>query len=202
MIPVARQVFARTVSGMRRRSAVSAVVALCLVTGCSMTRTLSPAQSSGSAGVTRVGLTRYAPGQRISLPPITAKDWAGATLNLTAASPMVTVINVWASWCAPCRDESPVLGRLWRQSGSHVHFIGLDETDVHSAAARFAASAGTGYTQVSDPDSALLVKLKVLPTVGIPSTLVLDRQGRVAGRVVGPVTAVELQSLISDATSS
>ncbi len=77
-----------------------------------------------------------------------------------------------------------------------VVFVGIDEADTTSAGRAFAASAGMSYPSFVDPQGALLSKLKVLPQMGIPSTLVLDRRGRIAARVIGPTTAAELKQVL------
>jgi thiol-disulfide isomerase/thioredoxin len=107
------------------------------------------------------------------------------------------VLNVWASWCEPCRGESPLLGRVAAAtSGAGVRFVGIDEQDRADAARTFAASAGTTYPHVQDPDGSLLHSLRLVPSSGIPSTLVLDESGAVAVRVIGPVAPETFQALV------
>ncbi len=82
-----------------------------------------------------------------------------------------------------------------------VVFVGIDEADTTSAGRAFATSAGMTYPSFVDPDGALLSKLKVLPQMGIPSTLVLDTSGRIAARVIGPTNATELKQLLDGLVS-
>ncbi len=77
-----------------------------------------------------------------------------------------------------------------------VVFVGIDEADTTSAGRAFAASAGMTYPSFVDPQGAMLSKLKMLPQMGIPSTLVLDTHGRIAARVIGPTTAAELKQVL------
>jgi peroxiredoxin len=77
-----------------------------------------------------------------------------------------------------------------------VRFLGVDEEDSSSRARAFAASVGATYPSLVDKEGLLLRKLTVLPQVGIPSTLVLDANGRMAARVIGPITSPQLQQIV------
>ncbi len=110
----------------------------------------------------------------------------------------VLVLNVWASWCANCRDEAAVLATAARAAGpGGARFIGIDEQDEAAAARKFVAAAGTGYPQLADPTGSVLNRLSLLPRSGIPSTLLVDRHGNMAARIVGPVTGPQLEKLIT-----
>ena len=108
----------------------------------------------------------------------------------------VLVINVWASWCETCRDESAALAKLAKDDSSDTAFVGIDEQDNAKAARAFVASTGMNYPQLSDPQGRTLSKLSTLPNFGIPSTLVVDPQGRMAARIIGAVSGPQLQRLI------
>lgn len=149
-----------------------------------------------------MGVTSYAPDQRSAVPALGGTTLDGKHLALSQYAGDVVVINVWASWCYPCRTESPVLARLAKSAGPHVHFVGIDESDGHAAAAKFVASVGATYPELRDDDGSLLGRLRLLPTKGIPSTLVVDAGGRMAGRVIGPVTEAALTRLIALASTA
>jgi peroxiredoxin len=178
-----------------RRWASAAVGVAVLVAGC------AAANSGGhpiTGGAIPLGAQLFPVGDRQQLPPIAGKTLTGANLALRSfAGRSVLVLNVWASWCANCRDESAALAKLSHSFGpATASFVGIDEQDVASAARRFVTSTGTGYPQLADPDGTTLNRLTLLPSSGIPSTLVVDRQGNMAARIVGPVTAPQLQKLI------
>jgi hypothetical protein len=84
--------------------------------------------------------------------------------------------------------------------GRGVAFVGIDERDDAAAARRFAARAGARYPELFDPASKLLARLPQLPQMGIPSTLVVDRTGRAAARIIGAVHAGELRRALGAAT--
>jgi thiol-disulfide isomerase/thioredoxin len=132
-------------------------------------------------------------------PDVSGTTLEGSKFALHDVAGNVVVINVWASWCEPCRAESPVLAHLERRlTAQKVRFVGIDETDTKTSATRFVASTGARYPQLVDSDGALLGQLTLLPQKGIPSTLILDRHHRMAARVIGQVTGVEVQTLVNE----
>ena len=171
------------------------VVAAVLLTGCGAAAGKS---SKVSDSVDVVGLTTYALSGRHPAPALKGKTFDGTALTLAALDQgKVVVLNVWASWCVPCREESPMLGSAAKTYATRgVAFVGIDEDDTTAAGRAFATSAGMSYPSFVDPDGELLSKLKMLPQMGIPSTLVLDKHGRVAARVIGPTNAAELTQVL------
>jgi thiol-disulfide isomerase/thioredoxin len=174
--------------------AVSALAACASANG----RGTPTATPSGAAD--RPGVTLFAAGSRQLAPRLTGSSLTGTKITLDAsAEHKVVILNVWASWCEPCRNESPMLAAMsqhFRTSG--VEFFGIDERDTNSKARAFVNTTHMSYEQVADPDGALLLKLKFLPQMGIPSTLILDREGRMAARVIGPATGAALEQIVND----
>ena len=106
----------------------------------------------------------------------------------------VGVVNVWASWCSPCRAEIPSLIELSKQYHS-VQFIGILTRDNLVAAEAFARNKAIPYPTLID--DALLIGFKgTLPANAIPSTVLIDKQGRVAARISGAITLTSLSDLI------
>ena len=180
---------------MPRRFAVLLIAASITLTGCGAAAG-SSAKTASSLDV--VGLTTYAVNDRHSAPALKGKTFDGTPLSLGGVGQgKVVVLNVWASWCGPCREESPMLGATAKSYAAQgVVFVGIDEADTTSAGRAFATSAGMTYPSFVDPDGGLLSKLKMLPQMGIPSTLVLDTHGRIAARVIGPTNAAELKQVL------
>lgn len=172
----------------------SVLLAGCATSGGAGSRVSGAAPSAGD----RVGVTVYAVGERPTIPDVSGTTLDGASFALSALRGHVVVLNTWASWCEPCRAESPVLAQVATATASAgVRFVGIDEQDTPAAARAFVASAGTRYPHVVDADGVLLASLRLVPSTGIPSTLVLDAHGLVAARVIGPIDAATLRSLVT-----
>lgn len=169
-----------------------------LLSGCSSVIAPSAASSAPADGSSdTIGITTYAPGHRPGIPDLSGATLSGGSLSLSSLKGQVVVLNAWASWCSPCRSESPALGRLAKQTAAlGVKFVGVDEQDTPDSARSFAASAGTTYPHLVDQDGSMLSSLRLVPPAAIPSTLVLDRSGLVAGRIIGPIDATSLAALI------
>lgn len=106
----------------------------------------------------------------------------------------VAVVNVWASWCAPCRAEVPTLIAL-SQKYSDVQFMGILTRDNLANAEVFAKQLAVTYPNFID-DALLLGFRTTLPANAIPTTVVIDKVGKVAARISGPVTVAGLSDLI------
>jgi thiol-disulfide isomerase/thioredoxin len=156
--------------------------------------------SGGSSGGDTPGLAVFAVGQRQPAPALSGATLDGGTLSLRSvvAGARVVVVNVWASWCGPCRAELPALAHAaTRLRRSGVRFVGIDEQDDNAKALAFAHRVGTTYPSLVDRTGALLHQLSVLPSTAVPSTLFIDGNGRMAARVIGPVSASELASVVA-----
>lgn len=134
---------------------------------------------------------------------VPAPDLAGTTLDgedfrLADHRGEVVVLNVWASWCAPCRAEAPTLAALSRElEADGVQFVGLDTRDSDVAARAFVDRFGIDYPNVIDRDGRLqLLFGDSLPPQAIPSTVVIDPEGRVAARALGKVSESSLRGMI------
>jgi thiol-disulfide isomerase/thioredoxin len=134
---------------------------------------------------------------------VKAPELSGMTLtgvNYTRATGKVAVVNVWASWCSPCRAEAPTLVAL-SEKYPDVQFIGILTRDNLVNAEAFVRKRKISYPTLID--DALLIGFKgSLPANAIPSTIVIDSQGNVAARVSGVVTIGSLSNLIERVQNS
>lgn len=147
------------------------------------------------------GTTLY-PGDRgIPLPrlegPTLGED---TTLSVADQLGHVLVINVWGSWCGPCRAEAPDLAAISQETARRgVRFLGIDVRDEPAAAIKFERTYGITYPSFDDRDGSLLAKFNgIVPVSAVPSTLVVDEAGVVRARVIGRVDRSTLRSLIAD----
>jgi cytochrome c biogenesis protein CcmG/thiol:disulfide interchange protein DsbE len=113
----------------------------------------------------------------------------GANLSLAGLKGQVVLVNFFASWCAPCRIEQPILMRLTKQE--HVALYGIDYKDQPAAARRILAELGDPYRAIGlDADGITGINFGVY---GVPETYVIDKNGEIRKRFVGPLTEESLQ---------
>jgi len=182
---------------VRTRSVLLGVLlVLGLVAGCS--------QETGEVGQTQGfvagdGSSVILPvEQRQPAPVLTGTDLNGDPVDTATWKGQPGVINVWASWCAPCRAEAPELVAV-AQKNPDVNFLGLDTRDSDAPARAFVEKFGITYPNLPDPNGQLVLKFSdSLPPQAIPSTLLIDREGRVAGRFLGAVQAGDLDAALQD----
>jgi thiol-disulfide isomerase/thioredoxin len=129
----------------------------------------------------------------------------GRRLSLAAYRGHVVVVNVWGSWCPPCRAEAPMLARAARRLRPRgVVFVGIDSRNPEQAGPRaFVRRYRIPYESIYDPDGRTLLAFHdTLPPNSIPSTVILDRQGRVAASVIGEITRTTLVDLVHEAAKA
>lgn len=188
--------------GVIRLSSIVMMVALGLA-GCSSGQ-VGRADSDGGSDIGFVAgdgvLTLVPAGEREPAPPFSGPLLDGGEFDLASMLGDVVVLNVWGSWCAPCRQEAPGLQAVYQEfADSGVQFVGVNTRDTKANARAFQTEFGITYPSVFDPKGeALLAFRDQLPPAAIPSTLVIDRQGRMAARVVGPISEESLRDLVSD----
>lgn len=169
-----------------------------LVGACSTSASDQGSQSRFVAGDGTLVLVP--PEQRKPAPDITGTTLTGEPFALKDYRGKVVAANVWASWCAPCRAEAPALNQLSRElAPKGVQFIGLDTRDTKASAEAFIRRFEVPYPNVWDPDAQLQLAFRdSLPPQAIPSTVLIDKQGRVAGRVLGEVDRTKLREVLTE----
>ncbi|WP_448316232.1 TlpA family protein disulfide reductase [Streptomyces sp. CO7] len=158
-------------------------------------------RARATAGGTAAGVTVVAEDERRPVGEIRGETLDGERLDVADHRGEVVVINVWASWCGPCRAEMPHLVRTAEETRSDgVRFVGINTRDGdEDRAVAFEERYGANYPSLYDPTGELLLSgfpKGTLPPQGVPSTVVVDREGRVAARAVGPLSYEGLRGLI------
>lgn len=194
LFPLSGRTPRRLTGRLTRWLALLALAGVLVVTGC----------SGGSGGETgfvagKTGLTRVAPADRQAAPVATGQGLDGGTVT-TGHPGKVVVINVWGSWCEPCRAEAPALEQAWQDTQDVAQFVGIDTRDPDPGPARaFVRTFNITYPSIYDPQARSLLEFSGhLPPSGIPSTLIIDAEGRIAARIIGEVDRNTLVGLVTD----
>jgi thiol-disulfide isomerase/thioredoxin len=172
---------------------LTVVSAICLVLLLGCGRDTPTSDSS------QVGTERFSAGDREPAPLLAGPTLTGSTVALDQELGNIVVLNAWASWCIPCIEEMPILianADEYRNRG--VTFLGLNTSDQLRSAEQFAEDFGINFESIRDPDGTLLQQIPGVPPRAIPSTIVIDRNGDIAARIIGPVTEDGLADIISD----
>lgn len=194
----------------RTRSGRAAVLAIAGALGASLAL---GACDSGAIGQSNVGsngasfvagnpgTTLWAAASGPVAPRVTGTLLSGARFTLVQYRGHVVVLNFWGSWCTPCRAEAPQLSRLARHfTPSGVRFLGIDIRDSPATANAFLRDFRITYPSLNDPGDVIALDFRnTVPPAGIPTTLVIGRDGRIAARVIGEVSYPGLRGLISHA---
>jgi thiol-disulfide isomerase/thioredoxin len=130
------------------------------------------------------------------LPPLSFDCPGGGSLDLARAPGMPTVLNLWGSWCGPCREELPLMQQFADAAGGQVRVVGVIIKDGRPQAESFAADAGVSFPSAFDADGELMAELGLN---ALPYTYFLDADGGLAYTQVGPIDSVdELRSLAAE----
>lgn len=174
---------------------VSASLAL---TACSGTYAATPVvtiPATTPATSEAVGLTIIPAGEREQSIVIAGQTADGTELSTAQSAGDIVVVNAWASWCAPCIEELPLLANAAEAYADRgVTFVGLNSMDDPIAAASLLGSSP--YRSIDDRDGAIIATIPGVPPRSLPSTVILDRQGRIAVRIIGPVRPGQLEDTL------
>jgi cytochrome c biogenesis protein CcmG, thiol:disulfide interchange protein DsbE len=127
--------------------------------------------------------TALAHGDSPPVPPLRLPALTGAPVDLRALRGHAVVMNFWASWCDPCREETPLLEAVWRAYRPRgLVVLGIDTRDLESLALAFVSQYGITYPNVRDPDGSVA---RLFGTTGVPETFFIDSLGRIRGKFPG-----------------
>lgn len=152
------------------------------------------------------GDSRYVPGSgaaqvikdRKPAPAIKGTTLQGRPFDLGSFKGKLVVVNFWASWCAPCRAEAPTLQKVADETkASGVQFVGVDIKDGRDNAEAFQRTFKITYPSLYDQAGQIALSFRDIPPNAVPSTLVIDRQGKIAARAIGGVSYSPLRDIVT-----
>jgi thiol-disulfide isomerase/thioredoxin len=173
-----------------------------VLTGCSNDSVGSSGEQGFVAGKGAITTLKVADRKRPGT--VSGTTLAGKHVSLSDYRGKVVVVNVWGSWCPPCRAEAPTLARAARDlSKKGVVFLGINSRNPEQAGPQaFERRYKIPYDSIYDPDGQTLLAFHgTLAPNSIPSTVVVDKQGRVAASVIGKVTRTTLEDIVGDVLS-
>ena len=176
------------------------IAALLAVTGCSGGSNL--AEYGGFTFTSPGGQSEfsYPAGERGAIGDLTGPDLAGdGEIKLSDYPGKVIVLNVWGSWCAPCRAETDDLtDAATRTADLPVQFLGIDVKDTRDGGRDFHTSQRVPYPSIFDPGMRTLLSIRGFPTSSIPATIILDRDHRVARIYLRVIYREEIIQAVTD----
>lgn len=124
------------------------------------------------------------------VPDFRLTTFGGDTISLSDLQGQAVVVNFFASWCNPCREEAAALEQAWRHyEGQGVQFVGIAYKDAGSKAQAFLTEFGASYPSALDPGNRIS---RAYGVTGVPETFIIDQQGRLVRHMLGAVTAAQL----------
>jgi thiol-disulfide isomerase/thioredoxin len=183
----------KLVRGRTLAVAATGLAAAAVLAGCSSGTGSSNGANTGFVSIT-TGISQVSVADRQPAPALSGSTLQGKPLSV-AYSGHVTVLNVWGSWCTPCREEAPDFAEAYsKYKTKGVEFVGIDTRDDNAAAISYTSQFGIVYPSLQDPDESLVLDLKqIIPATSVPSTVIVDSSGKVAVRALGGITEPELE---------
>lgn len=181
-----------------------------LTTGAAVaTLVLSACSSGGTSGGSgdsnfvagKDGISTVAKGSRTDAPDLSGPTVDGKQLDVEDYKGKIVVLNVWGSWCPPCRAEAPNFVKVAKATAAQgVQFVGINTRDANIGLARaFEKQQGVTFPSLYDPTGKLLLRFKkgTLNLQTIPSTIVIDRDGKIAARTLQPLSEEKLREMLN-----
>jgi peroxiredoxin len=192
---------ARARARVHRRAALAAgaAVSALLVSACGSGGT------SGGGGETGFitgadGISTADKGERADAPDLSGETVDGGRIDVDDYKGKVVVLNVWGSWCPPCRAEAKNFEKVYQDvKDQGVQFVGINTRDTSKGPARaFEKEFGVSYPSLYDPAGKLMLRFEkgTLNPQAIPSTLIIDRDGKVAARTLQALSEEKLRTML------
>jgi peroxiredoxin len=187
---------------VRRRLLAVTALAVLLLAGCAPdSPSTTPDDVEGQGYQSGDGsTTTWAAGDRTGPLELAGTDFAGTAQDVAAWRGDVVVLNTWYANCPPCRAEAPDLAALSTDyAADGVQVLGINRTDDAGTAQAFERQFEVPYPSLADTDGAAIAALQgTVPVNAVPTTIVLDRSGKVAGRILGLADPSTLRSMVDE----
>lgn len=181
---------------MRIRQVAIGLIVMVSLAGCAASDTLNEdsagfVAADGSAVVLDIADRKMA--RDLTAQPVSeAGDW-----KLSDELGEVVLLNTWGPWCAPCRAEVPQLQELYDElADAGLQVVGMATRTNQAAVEAYVRKQSITYLQIADFDSKTMVQLEGVPSTTVPSTVFIDRKGRIAGWALGAVDESLLRSIV------
>lgn len=177
-----------------------AILAFLGVAGYDLARQNGLTQGQGAVAASNAGAGKvFGSGELLdarprAAPPIALTLFSGQPWSLAAQHGKPVLVNFWASWCPPCRDEVPVLAQGYQTYHDRVVFIGVDVWDTDSDAKAFLQRYDAAYPNGADPAGRIAIDYGL---TGVPESFFVDATGRIVHHFVGPLDQTTLDSLLA-----
>ena len=188
-------------TAMHRPTWLFAAAVALLATACTGTNAVNQGVG-GSLGYGEgdQATTWVASAHRSAVTGVTGTLLDGSSFDLSQWRGHVVVVNFWGSWCGPCTGEAKSLEQVYRDNESKgVEFLGVDIRDSKASAESFVRRWHLTFPNLADPSNLVALRFHGLPPDATPTTVVLDRNGRIAARHSGAILYTQLRDLVSRA---
>jgi thiol-disulfide isomerase/thioredoxin len=166
--------------------------------GCSSGSSLDGGVATAPGSQAGDGAVVFNAGHRYPAGDVSGTTLAGGHLSLASLRGKVVVVNFWASWCKPCREEAPGFNQVARDDASKgVAFLGIDDRDQQAAARTFERTHHVPYQSLFDSNGLLALQFPHAAPASTPTTIVIDRAGDIAAKVSGELDYTHLNSLVN-----
>jgi thiol-disulfide isomerase/thioredoxin len=196
--PMHSRAAGRGTTAARRLALALGLAAALSVAGCTGTNAVSQDVNGGGFQLGDAALRWLSPGDRGA--PVSGVDGElldGKRFDLSAWQGHVVVVNFWAHDCGPCRGETQTLNEVYEtHRAAGVEFLGVDIRDDRVGAENFERARHVGYPSLYDEDGTIALHFPGLPPNATPTTIVLDRQGRIAARQSGSILYTQLRAVV------
>lgn len=182
---------------IRRRFIVGVMVAAIALSGCGSSSTQSDPNELGFVSADGSAVLRDENQRAEAIDLTFAEIGVDSEWSIADSRGAVVVLNVWGPWCAPCRKEFPELQMLSDElAPDGLEIVGVATRTTETSVSTFVRSQGITFKQVADFDSLQMSSLSGVPSSTVPSSVLIDRQGRIAGWVLGAADPALLKSMV------